>query len=124
MKVLNNVMVYFLCFNFTLIGTLSARETLKASGKELDMKLRELKSKTSTHGQLREKLLRNIDKQAGHKVLEAYGVDKEEFKLRLMAMSEGDLRQMLENKNQVGGDVVVISLSTLFIIIILLLLID
>ncbi len=124
MKFLKNVVISFICFNFVIIGSLSAQETLKVSAVALEQKIQELNTKISPHDQLREKLIANLDKKSGQKILSAYGVDKEEFKMRLMAMSERDLREMLESEKQVGGDVVVISLSTLLIIIILLLLID
>lgn len=120
MRFLKNVMVYFLCLNFMVIGQAIADTSVK----DLDVKLRELKAKTTPKDQLREKLLRNIDRPEGQKVLEAYGVDKDEFKKRMMAMSERDLREMLENKKQVGGEVIVISLTTLLLVIIILLLID
>ncbi len=124
MRFLKNVMVYFICFNFAFLGSAMASERAKVSVKELDSKLRELKIKTSPNDNLREKLLRNLSTEEGQKVLQAYGVDEDEFKKRMIAMSDRDLREMLENKKQVGGEVVVISLTTLLLVIIILLLID
>ena len=117
-------MVYFLCANFALIGGVAGAESTKVLARDLNHKIKELKERTRPDSGLREKLLQNIEKEEGKRVLEAYGVDEAEFKKRVMAMSETDLRQMLENKRQVGGEVIVVSLTTILLVVIILLLID
>lgn len=124
MKFLKNVMIYFLCANFALLGSAYALETKAHLASDLGHKLQELKERTRTETNFRNKLLENLEKEEGKKILEAYGVDKDEFKKRMMAMSENDIRQMLQNDKQVGGEVIIVSLTTILLVVIIILLID
>lgn len=124
MKILKNVMAYFLCANFLFLSSAWATQNTQLLVSDLEHKLRELKEHTHSQTNFRSKILQNLEKEEGRKLLEVYGVDKEEFKKRMMAMSENDIRQMLENDKQVGGEVIVVSLTTILLVIIVLLLID
>ena len=72
---------------------------------------------------LRGEITQGLEDQKVLAELGKLGVDKNEVKLRLAAMSDQELNQISQGlQRQVGGDVVVISITTLLLGIIILLL--
>lgn len=51
------------------------------------------------------------------------GVDPNEEKQRILALTDREIRDIIENPNQTGGDVIVISLTTILLIFLIYLLV-
>jgi hypothetical protein len=79
---------------------------------------------THRDGSLSEELIKNIDKPEVQKKLAGFGITPAEAKLRVAALSDKEIKDMINSKGslQAGGDVI-IGLTTVLLIIIIVLLI-
>lgn len=55
--------------------------------------------------------------------MQKLGVDPIEEKARMLALSDREIRDIIENPNQTGGDVIVVSLTTILLVVLIYLLI-
>ena len=72
---------------------------------------------------LASKIVKNIDRKEVQQKIASSGMTTEEVKTKILALTDQEILD-IQGQNQAGGEVVVISLTTLLVGIILLLLID
>lgn len=74
---------------------------------------------------LSQQLLTELEKADTQAELNKMGLDPEEAKLRIAALSDNEIEQMLNGTQaHAGGDVIVVSLTTILLVVIIILLID
>lgn len=79
---------------------------------------------TRSNGTLSQEIIQKIDNPDVQKELQKFGIDPKEAKERVAALSDQEIRDMVNSKSsmQAGGDVIIGLTTVLLIIIIVLLL--
>ncbi len=88
--------------------------------------LENIKSSQEQHSSFEtsKRILSEMDKPEIQAQIRDLGIDVEEAKVRIAALSDKEIEAAMAGENQAGGEVVVISLTTLLVVVIILLLID
>ncbi len=78
---------------------------------------------TQRNGKLSQEIIHKIETPEVQKKLAEFGISAKEAKQRVAALSDNEIRDMLNSKTQqAGGDVIAISLTTVLLIVIIVLL--
>ena len=78
-----------------------------------------------TTGSVSTQILAELDKKSVQAELSDWGIDVNEVKQRVAGMSDSELQELIKGTQpHAGGDVLVISLTTVLLIVIIILLID
>lgn len=107
------LLVSFLCSSLAFLNPTTASAGLMT-----------VQDVTHRDGSLSQEILKGIDNPEAQKQLAKFGITPEEAKQRVAALSDQEIRDMMNSKSslQAGGDVI-IGLTTVLLIVIIILLV-
>ncbi len=88
------------------------------------LRVDELSMNKEVKQSLSQKVASEIDKPEVRAQVEKMGLNPQEAQKRILALSDNEIRQAVNGGDEVGADVVVISLTTVLLVVIIVLLID
>jgi len=88
------------------------------------LRVDELSMNKEVKQSLSQKVASEIDKPEVRAQVEKMGLSPQEAQKRILALSDSEIRQAVNGGDEVGADVVVISLTTVLLVVIIVLLID